>query len=227
MAARQVLLMNIPAPIRKPRQFRATNLEELTERELRERYRFGRNSLNYLVNLLEPELKRGTSKTTALSVEQQVCIALRYYASGSFLQVVGDTLGFDKSTVSRTIDAVTNALLARKNDFIKWPLQQDICDQIKLGFYGMANFPNVIGCIDCTHVRIQAPTEDEPSFVNRKCYHSINTQAVCDHEGLFSNFAMLYFLLSCFIYIVIRNFVQLSPFKNVLTNETSPVTDRE
>ena len=38
------------------------------------------------------------------------------------------------------------------------------------------------GCIDGTHIRIQAPSEDEKSYVNRKKYHSINVMAVCDHR---------------------------------------------
>ena len=41
-------------------------------------------------------LERGTNKKTALTVEQQVMITLRYFASGSFMQVIGDTLGYDK-----------------------------------------------------------------------------------------------------------------------------------
>ena len=39
----------------------------------------------------------------------------------------------------------------------------------------MAQFPNVVGCLDGTHVKILAPLlEDERSYVNRKGYHSIN-----------------------------------------------------
>lgn len=48
-------------------------------------------------------------------------------------------------------------------------------------------FPNVIGCIDGTHVRIVAPSTDENAYVNRKGFHSINVQAVCDHDGRFTN----------------------------------------
>ena len=40
--------------------------------------------------------------------------------------------------------------------------------QIKDEFYAMAGFPGLLGLIDGTHVRIQAPSENEPVFVNRK-----------------------------------------------------------
>ncbi|ESO91257.1 hypothetical protein LOTGIDRAFT_97070, partial [Lottia gigantea] len=117
-------------------------------------------------------LQRSTKKETALTVEQQVLIALRFYASGSFLQVVGGTLGFDNKDV-------TNAVVSKKHDYIKWPLTNEEKNAVKDGFYGHGHFQNVVGCIDCTHVRIQGPSEDEPSFVNRKGFHSINVQAVC------------------------------------------------
>ena len=47
---------------------------------------------------------------------------------------------------------------------------------IMQGFYNIANFPNVIGAIDGTHVRIRSPTTDEHLYVNRKNYHSVNIQ---------------------------------------------------
>ena len=188
----------MPPQQRKPRVFRglACHLNGLTDNELRARYRFGQDSLDYLSDLLKDDLCRHTNKATGLSVEQQILIALRFYASGSFLQVIGDTLGFDKSTVSRVIDDVTNALLRKKNQFIRWPVDRLNQDKMRCGFYNVANFPNVLGCIDCTHVRIQAPEEDEPSYVNRKGFHSINVQAVCDYEGTIFMFLCIFHLHS-------------------------------
>ena len=58
--------------------------------------------------------------------------------------------------------------------------------KIKSGIYRIGGFPNVNGAIDGTHIRIQAPTSDEASYVNRKGYHSINVQAVCDVDGMFT-----------------------------------------
>ena len=65
---------------------------------------------------------------------QQVLIALRYFASGSFLQVVRDTMGVDKGTVSRCIERVSHALAAKTDQFIKWPSDQRKRES-KQGFY--------------------------------------------------------------------------------------------
>lgn len=92
-------------------------------------------------------------------------------------------LGFEKSTVSKTVKDVTDAIVARAGQFIQWPVTSGARAAIKNGFYLQARFPNVIGCIDGTHVRIVAPSTDENAYVNRKGFHSINVQAVCDHDG--------------------------------------------
>ncbi|VDI39718.1 Hypothetical predicted protein, partial [Mytilus galloprovincialis] len=127
------------------------------------------------------DLERGTNKDTALSVEQQVMIALRFYESGSHLQVVGDTMRFYKSTVSRVVDRVTDSFVARKDDFISLPDNQRK-NVIRAKFYEKAGFPNVVGCIDGIHIRITRPRINEPALVYRKEFHSINVQAICDHE---------------------------------------------
>jgi hypothetical protein len=41
-----------------------------------------------------------------------------------------------------------------------------------------SGFPNMIGAIDCTQIKIQAPHEFEEVYVCRKSIHSINVQ-VC------------------------------------------------
>jgi hypothetical protein len=146
-------------------------------------------------------------------------LALRFYASGSFLEVIGDTMAVDKATVSRAVTNVTNALLSKKDQFLQWPTQEEMTKS-KRAFFMHGGFPGVIGCVDGTHVRIQAPTQDEPTYVNRKGWHSINVQAVCDHEGRYTSLPQIYTKLirSCMFYsffviftlnIIIRNGEQL------------------
>ena len=86
MAARQVLFMTPPIQNRKPRVFQAIELcaNLFTNEELRKIYRFGREGINYITELVRENLQRGTNKKTALTVEQQVMIILRYFANCFF-----------------------------------------------------------------------------------------------------------------------------------------------
>ena len=107
---------------RRPRQFRGlVDIANFSDHELRARFWFGRQAIQYVTDLLTDDLRRNTRRNHALPPLQQVLIALRFFASGSFLQVIGDTAGVDKSTVSRVVTNVSNALSRKQNHFIKWP----------------------------------------------------------------------------------------------------------
>ena len=73
-----------------------------------------------------------------------------------------------------------------KTKFITWPLgvqRENVID----GFSRKANFPNVIGSIDGTHIKIKAPKEHPETYVNRKGYHSLILQAVCREDMQFTH----------------------------------------
>ena len=113
------MLSNFDNP-RKSRVYRREidPLESYTENELRSRYRFGRESLQIIVDLLSEEIASTTRRSHLLSAKEQVLTTMRFLASGSFLEVVGDTfLSYDKSTVSRVVRRVTQALSSKVNDF--------------------------------------------------------------------------------------------------------------
>ncbi|XP_033971722.1 putative nuclease HARBI1 [Trematomus bernacchii] len=151
---------------------------------LYERYRFSSEGLTYLCQLLEPYIANATHRSCALTVPQTVCIALRYFASGSFLYAVGDAENLSKNTVCSAIHKVAHALTGLAESFVVFP---GTCptQTIKEGFYSMAGFPRGLGCIDCTHIPISASLgENEGDYVNRKTFHSLNIQATCDHRCL-------------------------------------------
>ncbi|VDI44044.1 Hypothetical predicted protein, partial [Mytilus galloprovincialis] len=82
-------------PHRKERHFRLKDdlSLNLSNEELRERYRFGREGINFISNLVSDDITRKTKRNHALTVPQMVMVTLRFLATGSFLQVVGDTIG--------------------------------------------------------------------------------------------------------------------------------------
>ena len=129
---------------RRERRFRiGTQCEiyDFTDEELRVRYRFRRESILFITNLVAGDISRNTRRNHALTPLQQVLIARRFYASGRFLQVIGDTFGVDKSTVSRVITDVSRALIVKQPRFIKWPSTNDECATIKNEFYLRGGFP--------------------------------------------------------------------------------------
>ena len=67
------------------------------------RYRFGKASIEYDTNLIKAGLQRKTNCYYILKPIDQVLIALQVYASVGLLQVVGNTTGVDKSTVSLAV----------------------------------------------------------------------------------------------------------------------------
>ena len=109
-------------------------------------------------------------------------IALRFFASGSFQQVIGDTMNVNKSTVCRTITRVTKALLKQQKRSIFWPTQEE-CARTALILHEEFNFPCVEGMVDCTHVRISRPNIHEEAYVKRKDFHSINVH-ICGNGDL-------------------------------------------
>ncbi len=165
---------------------RTKPLEQYTTDELYVRFRFGKADIEYLVNLLRPKLQHITQRSHGLSVEDQILIALRFYACGTFDQVVGDYMGVVKSAVCDVVRDVSIALASLVNEFVSFPKDNQIA-QAKRSFFLLGNMPNTIGAIDCTHVHIQAPRENEWEFINRKGRHSINVQLVCDADLIITN----------------------------------------
>lgn len=155
-------------------------------------YRFPRHEIVWLCEQLEPEIGRMTRKSHAIPCHTSVLVTLRFYASGSFQSVVGDSTGLSQSSVSRIIGEVTLALYRRAILEVKMPRGVEEITNIKQKFFEMSRFPNVIGAIDCTHVAIKAPYNNEPIYVNRKQYHSLNIQVVCDSETMIRNFSAKY-----------------------------------
>ncbi|CAB4011721.1 Hypothetical predicted protein, partial [Paramuricea clavata] len=154
-----------------------------SDSDLRAQYRFGREAILNIVRLIEEEIRPATNRSFPISATNQVLITLRFLATGSFLQVTGDTIaGADKSTVSRIVRRVTLAIARKLDDFVKFPGTQHEKALIKQGFYDLGGFPCVIGCVDGSHIRIIVPSANECNFVNRKGYHSINIQGICDHK---------------------------------------------
>ena len=112
-------------------------------------------------------------------------VALRFFATGSFQLTLADLFGVSKATIHLCIRRVSDAIASKLHHHGRFGDQRE-ADRTKAKFFAMAGMPSVIGCIDGTHIKVQRPREMEYQFVNRKGYHSMNVQLVCD-AGTLSN----------------------------------------
>lgn len=74
----------------------------------------------YICNILRPHLQRPTRSSHALTVEEQVLIALRCFACGSFYEVIADGLAVTKSTVGQVMHSVASALAGLIHQFVRF-----------------------------------------------------------------------------------------------------------
>jgi hypothetical protein len=161
-------------------QDREDIIDTLSNLELIERYRLDRDSIYYLNDNLGDMLSPRTERNHSLSSVEKILVCLRYLATSTIQLNAADLHSVSQATVSRVISQVTNAITQPQfiASQICFPTALGEVRQIKEDFYNIAGFPNVVGVIDGTHVQIQAPSIEEPMYVNRMGYHSINTQ-VC------------------------------------------------
>jgi len=136
-----------------------------------------------------------------LPLHMQLLLVIRYFATGSFQQTIGDTQGACQASISRYIVLWTEAICLLKDKYIRFPTTEieknvkkgDFYRLLKKRFQNSSNFsqsskPFPIGCIDCTHVKVLAAGEhDREKFRNRKGEITVNVQAVCDARLRFTN----------------------------------------
>jgi len=91
--------------------------------------------------------------------------------------------GVSPSTLYYFYSYIIEALREMAGRYISWPDQEER-NHIKNTFQNATGFPNVVGCIDGTHVHVTAPVENPGPYRNRHHTHSIIVQAVVDNTLL-------------------------------------------
>lgn len=167
---------------------RESPLDYLDDEEIIQKYRLNRQTIVDICGKLNEILSRRTRRSNALSVSTQVLAALRYFATGSFQAVTGDTLGISRFSVSRSVHSVASGIVAVLMDrHLTFPTTRDATRREREGFYDINQFPNVLGTVDGVLIPVIAPSEDENLYFSHKGYHALNVQGVVGHDGQFTN----------------------------------------
>lgn len=153
--------------------------------DFKSHFRLEQHTYERLIQQLGPRLynDRGAAH---MSPEKQIAITLWFLGNQEVYRSVADRFGVSKDTAWRTILKVMMVLTADVQRYIKWPEPHAMAN-IEREFLQLSGFPGVIGAVDGTHIAISAPTEYPDSYVNRKGYHSIVLQGICDSTLRFLN----------------------------------------
>ncbi|KAL0849987.1 hypothetical protein ABMA28_011902 [Loxostege sticticalis] len=133
--------------------------------------------------LMETPYKPGRKP---LDAKHQLLLAIWMMATPDTYRSVCEKFGVGRATALRCVRRVSLALHSIAPKFIQWP-KGERAAEVMADYERHSAFPKVIGCIDGTHIKIDAPKFDSDSYINRKGTHSVQVQAVCTRDLLFTS----------------------------------------
>uniref|UniRef100_A0A6P7GR91 Putative nuclease HARBI1 n=1 Tax=Diabrotica virgifera virgifera TaxID=50390 RepID=A0A6P7GR91_DIAVI len=154
----------------------------LTDRRFVEIFRLSKELVRFLFDELQELMEDGV-RASRIHYQQRILVGLRFYAIGSYQRAVGQEylVAVSQPMVSRCIEEVATVIVQHfGNEWIKFPTDAQEVVRKKREFFESCGIPGTIGAIDCTHIRIISPKAEEHAYMNRKGYHSMNVQLICD-----------------------------------------------
>ncbi|XP_064458883.1 putative nuclease HARBI1 [Ornithodoros turicata] len=147
-------------------------LAALSDDQFVAHFRLSKDAVREVCSAVSDDLKRLQQwRSTTLSVEQRVLMALRFYATGAFLDTIAHEEYFSttKRPVSEAIHDVSWAIIKNLAPrYLRFPTTPDEKLAVKRGFYDIKGLPGCLGAVDGTVIAIIAPSTRDPRFVDEE-----------------------------------------------------------
>ncbi|KAB0803348.1 hypothetical protein PPYR_00318 [Photinus pyralis] len=170
-----------------PEHSRISITEQYSDEEIIRNFRLSRSKINYLVDTfsdstLFKDLYRNNSRGN-ITPEKHILTFLWF--AGHHTASYRDVADKFNLSLSSLHDVITRIMMFLSNvlalNVIKLPSSEQ--KQTTMNFYHEKNkLPNVIGCIDATHIKIDKQNEPSVNYSNSQQYFSHILQAVCNEE---------------------------------------------
>ncbi|XP_029452681.1 putative nuclease HARBI1 [Rhinatrema bivittatum] len=166
---------------RQARTFHShTDNSGMCKRDVLRTYRLNSRAVLFFYEDLRCDLDLLANRHHAMPGLTKLLCALNFFGIGSFQNPVSVVAGMTQASISWHVSQVLKAIMKRMRKYIVYPTDPAELQQICSGFMGIVGMPNVLGAIDCTHIAFTPRSEEESAFWNRKHFHSMNVQVVCD-----------------------------------------------
>ncbi|GBN56705.1 hypothetical protein AVEN_197768-1 [Araneus ventricosus] len=128
--------------------------------------------------------RQDTLKREAVPARTKLELTLTFLAGCNY-RVLSHLFRVPKSTISKLLPEVLDAIYQNLKEFIQVPSTENAWAEINKGFLRNWNFPNCYGAIDGKHVLIQAPPNSGSQFFNYKGFNSIILMALVNWDYSF------------------------------------------
>ncbi|KAL2101891.1 hypothetical protein ACEWY4_003652 [Coilia grayii] len=161
-------------------------LKEYTDEDWRCNFRMSWRTFDKLYGLMSEVMKPDDVTVQApILLPMRVAIVLYKLAGCAEYRVVANQFGVSKSTVKKLVYLFCRGMVSSVIDnIIRIPTAEEAI-AIARRFQQKFHIPQIIGCIDGTHILILPPTDGYRDFVNRKGWPSYVLQAVVDDKYRF------------------------------------------
>lgn len=156
-------------------------LTEFTDEEWRQSFRMSRGSFEKLCGLMEQVLSpQDVTVRAPIPLHMRAAIALYKLASCAEYRAVADQFGVHKSTVKKFVYSFCKGM---SSSVIGGLIQVPTAEQarcISQRFQRSFSIPQVLGCIQHTHIPVLPPSDGHRDFINSRGWPSYVLQAVVD-----------------------------------------------
>ena len=128
----------------------------------------------------------GNQTAQACTCKNIAAMLLKYIGKGLDYREAGDKFGISTSTACMKVNEAMKLLVNSKMHVISKLQRGTDFQRIINGFQRKWNFPQCLGAIDGTHIPIKVPLIHHSDYYNRKSFHSVILQGVCDSHCCFT-----------------------------------------
>ncbi|CAH2011892.1 unnamed protein product [Acanthoscelides obtectus] len=176
--------------LEKIENFAEVTVPQFSDRQFQQHFRMSPTTFEDLLEKLSVVFHNRPDGPGRFPVpmEKQAMIALWCLSNLESFRSVGDRFGISKSTCWDVLYRTCHSILALNQHFgiIAWPTGENALGIIRC-FQEISRFKGVPGCIDGSHIKILPPKNYPNSYCNRKSFHSVLLQGVCDNKRLFTH----------------------------------------
>ena len=158
---------------------------EMTERMFKKHFRFSKQMVTRIAEMLGPYLTHQNNRGLPLSPVMKVCIAFGIYGGGHFQRIAGLCGGVSQFAARQALKDVTEALLQHRNRYIFMPTNEEMQETAER-MHETFKLPRFALGVDGVMLKFEAAPRKIPGnlhqqlFWCRKQFYAINAQVVAD-----------------------------------------------